>query len=195
MVTIERIGMSLREFMERFDREGAFEINSGEIVTMGITKHFIHHMISNTLAERINLHTKANQLGRALVETVFITKPAHDPNWVQGSKIPDVLFIDAARFVAYQKAQPDWETQPLSIVPDLVAEVISEHDQYADVMDKIDEYLIMGVRMILLVEPKRRAVTMHMPNQKQAIKLSISDEIDLSTVIADLRIPVQALFE
>ena len=47
------------------------------------------------------------------------------------------------------------------LVPDLVAEVVSPSDQYADIIEKVEEYLRAGVTLVWVVEPFTETIAVH----------------------------------
>lgn len=62
---------------------------------------------------------------------------SYTPNWVTGSRQPDVMFSTAERINAYKEANPDWKRKPYVLVPDLVVEVMSVNDDPADLTRKL----------------------------------------------------------
>ena len=72
--------------------------------------------------------------------------------------------------------------------PDFVAEVISPSDRYADVDDKVKEWLNAGTRMVVVVNPRDRTVSVHTP--KSVITLTESDTLDGGDVVPGWRLSV-----
>lgn len=194
MYAQEKTGMSLQEFMQRWDEIGPFELINGEVVPVSPTKMFAHTTSANRLMYKINLFTLSSGIGEAFVEGTFITVPPTDPNWVKGSRIPDVMYISADRLSAYKQANPEWESHPLALVPDLVAEVISENDNYTEVMKKVAQYLRDGVRLLWLLEPETRTISVHRPGSKQVTILSGDDKLDGGDVIPGFEISLSEIF-
>ena len=160
---IIRGGMSLDEFIERMNRGEDFEIINGEVVE-GEPMKYWHGRIANRISRAINALTLPADLGEAFVEMVFILPDAIGPNWIKGSRKPDVLFISQARMKAYEEQQSDWRDLPLALVPDWVVEIISETDKYSDVSEKVQGYLRDGVKLVWIVEPPLQQVTVYTPN-------------------------------
>ena len=73
-----------------------------------------------------------------------------------------------------------------------VAEVISPSDRYADVDDKVKEWLNAGTRMVVVVNPRDRTVSVHTP--KSVITLTESDTLDGGDVVPGWRLPVAEIF-
>jgi Uma2 family endonuclease len=63
---------------------------------------------------------------------------------------PDVSFVSSARL-----ADTGVPTGFLHVAPDLAVEVLSPDDRPRLVMDKVGEYLAVGVRMVWIIDPER----------------------------------------
>lgn len=122
----------------------------------------------------------AHQLGRVGVESGFYT--SRNPDSVRG---PDAFFISKERL------DPDIEVRGYyEVVPDLVVEVISPGDTFAEVMEKVDEYLAVGVRLVWLVDVRRRTVVVHPGGQV----LRETDTLTGADVLPGFSVPVARLF-
>ncbi len=82
----------------------------------------------------------------------------------------------------------------MPIAPDLVVEVVSPHDRYSDVRLKIDTYLEYDVRLVWVLEPRRRTVTIHRPNGTTTV-LAGKDALDGEDVLPGFQVSVAALFD
>ena len=71
-------------------------------------------------------------------------------------RIPDVAFISWDRFPKRKRRAEI----PL-VVPDLVAEVLSEGNTRGEMSRKLDEYFLAGVRLVWYVDPKKRTVRVY----------------------------------
>jgi len=77
-------------------------------------------------------------------------------------------------------------------IPDLVAEVRSKNDWQPEIDDKVERYLRAGVKLVLIVDPARRAVQIYRPEQPPVL-LGASDTIDISDLIPGLHVQVSDL--
>jgi Uma2 family endonuclease len=68
--------------------------------------------------------------------------------------IPDLAFIRAGRFPPVAE-----RTGIAKVIPDLVIEILSPSNSALEVDEKIQIYLRAGVRLLWIVNPKRRSVT------------------------------------
>jgi Uma2 family endonuclease len=115
------------------------------------------------------------------------------PNWVKGSRVPDVMYFRAERFAEYTAKAPDWEDKPFVLIPDLVVEVISTNDSYSEVDEKVDRYLEDGVKMVCVVDPRRKVITVRGANSYA--KLTVNDLFTGGDVIPGFELAVKAVFE
>lgn len=131
METIDVTLISLDEFMELYSDEGPFELIEGERepVSPQVTRS---SRITFRLARWLADFVESNNLGEIFSETPFVIMV--QDNWVKGSRVPDIMFIRAERLAALAESDPDWEEKPLTIVPDLVIEVVSPTDRLTKIM-------------------------------------------------------------
>jgi Uma2 family endonuclease len=189
-----KIGMPLDEYIQ-LSNDQPFEIINGERIPRMPTVAG-HNTVTDTLYVAVKSHTQANNLGIARMEATFVLPDAYDSNWVEGARIPDVLFITAARWEEYLRENPDWREKPYLIVPDFVAEVVSPNDSYSKVDEKVDIYLLDGVRLIWVLDPQRRKTTVHAPDLERPLILKKEDDIlDGGDVIPGFKITLSNLFE
>mgnify|MGYP001267636373 CR=1 FL=1 len=158
-----RLGMPLDEFLAQSSAQ-PFELIDGERIDKMPTAAE-HAMVIRMLLMLLYGHVIARQLGEVFAEATFILPNREDPNWVKGSRTPDLMFYSAERFATYISAEADWRARPFALVPDLVIEVISPTDTYSAVSAKVDVYLRDGVRLIWIVDPQRRKAAVHTPGQ------------------------------
>ena len=79
------------------------------------------------------------------------------------------------------------------VVPDLVVEVVSPTDLAWEVDSKIEEWLSAGVKVVWQVMPATRSVVVHR-SDAEIEKVAADQELILSDLIPDFRIPVSKLF-
>jgi len=156
-----------------------YELVRGELVEMsppGVSHGERALRVGRLLDEFVEEHG----LGKVAVESGFYLE--RGPDTVRG---PDVLFISKERL------DPDAEVDGYSeIVPDLAVEVVSPDDTYAEVTAKVGEYLDTGVRLVWVVEPKTRRVTVF-PGGRI---LSEEDDLDGGEVLPGFRVPLSRVF-
>lgn len=189
MATTIEIGMSVEEFIRRYD-EQPFEILNGEIVPMSPSVSGPTY-IANKLAQFINFYAIPKELGEALIEMVFTLQDT--PKWVKGSRVPDVLYFKKERFDTYKQENPNWQAEPMRLLPDLVVEVVSPSDQFVAVNNKVQLYMQDGIPLIWVIEPERRTISIPV-NSKQYLVLTDQDTLTGGEVIPGFEIESSKIF-
>jgi len=126
------------------------ELVRGEVVTMP-PPSFRHCEIQTNIACLIQPFVRKNKLGRVTVESGV--KTDEDPDSVRG---PDVAFWGVERLPA--------GTTPLvyaDFPADLVVEVLSPTNSHHKMEDKVREYINHGSRMVWVVDPQEKNVTIY----------------------------------
>lgn len=77
--------------------------------------------------------------------------------------------------------------------PDLAVEVISPHDTFTELNEKTAEYLTHGTRLVWVLDPGARTLTIHRPDRTPRI-LAEQDEIDGEDVLPGFRLALAELF-
>jgi Uma2 family endonuclease len=101
---------------------------------------------------------------------------------------PDVSFIRLERLPAEDRPEGH-----CPIAPDLAVEVISPHDLYSDVENKVDEYLEAGVALVWVIDAPTRTVRVHRADGTLA-DLQEDDELDGENVLPGFRCLLRDLF-
>jgi Uma2 family endonuclease len=101
---------------------------------------------------------------------------------------PDVSFISAGRLT-----QEQYQAGHTPIAPDLAVEVVSPNDIAADLDTKVEEYLSAGVRLVWVVYPQTKTVSIY-GEQGFHTRLRGQDELTAGEVIPDFKCLVAELF-
>lgn len=126
------------------------ELVRGEVVTMP-PPGFRHGEVQTNIACLIQPYARANKLGRVTVESGMITE--EDPDTVRG---PDVAFWSVDQLPA-----GNGPVGYAEVPADLVVEVLSPWDSRRKVAIQVTEYLASGTRMVWVVDPEDRNVTVY----------------------------------
>jgi Uma2 family endonuclease len=102
-------------------------------------------------------------------------------------RAPDVGFIVLARWPG---KLPKGYTPT---APDLAVEVVSPGDSRRDIREKLRDYLRYRVRMVWMIRPATRTVTLHRPTGRRT--LTLDDQIDGGDVLPGLKIPIRDVFD
>ncbi len=188
MAVQTEIGMPLDEFIRQYD-EAPFELVNGERIPL-MPPVFEHGEIIQLINELLVLYKQTYPNIAILTETPVVLEAK--PNWVKGSRVPDLMVYDKARLDEYRRRVPDAGKKPLALIPDLCVEVISTNDVYLDVEDKVNDYLHDGVRLVWVFNPRNKTIVTRTPSS--ITLLTIDDTLDGGDVLPGFSAPVQALF-
>lgn len=142
----------------------------------------LHGVLVARLARLLGDHVEQRALGVVISESGYVTE--EEPPTVRG---PDVSFVAAERLA---EGLPDhwWRG-----APDLAVEVLSPSDRPAATAEKVGEYLAAGARAVWVVDPARRAVTVHAPDAAPRELLG-NAVLEGEPALPELRIPLPRLF-
>ena len=162
------------------DGSRKYELVRGELISMSPAGE-AHGGVAAIITWSLIDFARKRRLGKVYSsDTGFLV--ARNPDTVRQ---PDVSFVIAERVVKTVKFVP--------IPPDLVVEVISPNDSYAEVEKKVDEYLTAGTRVVIVVNPQLQTATV---STRQGMKkLSIEDTLTAGDVVPGWSIPIRELFE
>lgn len=160
-----------------------YELVEGVLIKMAPTG-FEHGDIAVTLAAMLWQHVKTHKLGKVLAaETGF--KLASDPDTVLA---PDASFIRQEEFDRVGMTRKFWPG-----APDLAAEVMSPDDSTRKAEEKARMWLDYGTRMVWVVNPKRRTVSVFRP-EVETVVLSEGDTLDGQDVVPGFSCRVDEIF-
>jgi Uma2 family endonuclease len=107
-----------------------------------------------------------------------------DPDTVRG---PDVAVYEDAN--TFAELHPKYGEVP----PRLAVEVLAPNDRAGKVLRKINDYLRSGVRLVWVIDPEIRTVTVHRPGQPQA-EFDENQELTGADVLPGFRCRVADFF-
>jgi Uma2 family endonuclease len=135
------------EELLRLPQDGSkYEVVDGELIRM-TPAGWPHEKIVVRLMTALGSFVKIHPLGDVIGSSALYVLPGGN------KRCPDVSFVAAGRLDAHA-SRPFPE-----LAPDLAVEVISPEDRERQVLDKVGEYLQAGVRLVWVIEPKRRQAT------------------------------------
>jgi Uma2 family endonuclease len=143
-----------------------------------------HGRIGAKILTRLGDFVEAHGLGEVFnADTGF--KLASSPDTVRA---PDVAFVTRERADRVGDVLEFWPG-----APDAAIEVISPTDTYVEVDEKVAEYLDAGCRMVVVVNPRRRIVTVYRSHDQIAL-LTETDVLDGGDVVPGWRLPLTDVF-
>ncbi len=126
---------------------GPCELIDGRIVTMTPAGDD-HGNYEGNVYTALRQFVRPNRIGKVRVGEVGIYI-RRNPDRVRAA---DVLFISNERYA--QKSSSGF----LDVAPDLIVEVVSPHDRWSAIMQKLRDYFSIGVRLVWVVNPNTRSV-------------------------------------
>lgn len=169
--------ITLEDFMAHdYD---SYEYVKGELIPMA-PPTIEHGRISGDIVSLLQRHVRKHQLGIVCSsDTVFQIG--------ESGRKPDAAFLGQDRI-------PDNQRQASPVPPDLAVEVVSPSDKLYDVQEKVFEYLDAGTRMVWVVEPVGKTVTIYRSRSDIKI-LTINDTLTGEEVVEGFRCAVTQIFE
>jgi Uma2 family endonuclease len=162
---------------------GPCELVRGRIVPMSPLGDE-HGGIEATITAVVRAFVQQHNLGKVRSgETGIYT--ARNPDTVRGA---DVLYISHERYARRQSQSY------LDVAPDLVVEILSPGNTTAEMAEKLQEYFSIGVRMVWVVDPRKRTIGVYRtPTDVQV--LHEGETIHGQEVLPGFAAPVAALLE
>lgn len=183
MATVETL-LTLEEFAGLPDDGVPRELVRGRIVEMNVPTPR-HGYVCQQVARIIGNHVKSQHLGRVVSNDGGIVV-GREPDTIRGA---DVSFYSFARLP--RGPMPEGY---LSVVPEVVFEVLSQHDRWGDLLEKTGEYLKAGVEVVCVLNPRER--TIHVFHADTAVDcLGEDDEFSLPRFFGDFSVAAAGFFD
>jgi Uma2 family endonuclease len=175
--------LTVEEFQRLPENGNRYELVRGEVRSMS-PPGFRHGSIMLNFGAPLKVYADANRLGAV---------SGGDPGFVLARRpdivrAPDIAFVSAARIAAAGEPSGYYEG-----APDLVVEVLSPNDTVFDVEEKTNDWLTLGCRMVVLVNDRRRTVTVHRPGVPPRT-LHEDEVFDGEDVVPGFRLPLKQVF-
>lgn len=107
---------------------------------------------------------------------------------------PDTVLASDAAFVAKRSLPVQYSPEGyFETIPELVVEIRRKNDTRAELRAKAAEYLDAGVRIVWLIDPSSKIVTVCTAN-KNAQDMRVGDTLMAKGVIPGFQVPVAELF-
>jgi Uma2 family endonuclease len=143
-----------------------------------------HGRIAIRVSTSLDNYVTLNKLGAVFAaETGFLI--SSEPDTVRA---PDVAFVSQKRLDEVGDVEGYWPG-----APDLIVEVISPGDIYTEVEEKVLEWLDAGTRMVVVINPRKRAVTVYR-SLTDIIVLTENETLDGGDVVPGWLVTVRDVF-
>jgi Uma2 family endonuclease len=175
--------MTAEQLLELEDDGFLYELVRGELVRM-TPPGGEHGEVAGEAYWHLRNYIARNPIGRVYAaETGFLL--ARDPDLVRA---PDAAFVRGERLPP-REARKGY----LPLAPDLAVEVVSPTDRAKDVHAKVMDFLDAGTRLVWVIEPERRTVTVYRSDRTSRV-LREDEELDGEDVLPGLRLLVADIF-
>ena len=182
-MTIQTKLVTAEELLNMPDDGWRYELVRGELKKMAPPG--VYHAKSATRIGRwLANHVDENDLGEVYIAEVGF-RIGSNPDHVRA---PDVAFVRREREEEVGEVHGYFPGPP-----DLTIEVISPNDRYSEVDEKVRDWLNAGTRMVVVVNPRRRDATVHLPNG-DPVTLTEEDTLDGEDVVPGWEMPVKDIF-
>jgi Uma2 family endonuclease len=161
------------------------ELVDGEVVEMAPVGG-LHGWVTGKVYRQLDDHVGAHGGGVVVVGDVgFVLALPTDPERVRA---PDAGFVVAARLSGGRPPRGF-----IRGAPDLAVEVLSPSDRPDDVQQKIRDWLEGGARLVWVIAPEARTVTVYRPDGSARL-VREPESLDGEDVLPGLRLPLADLF-
>lgn len=182
MATTSRL-ITADELLHRRDDGFRYELVRGELKRMAPAGRK-HGKIAHRFDLRLGQFVEAHNLGVVYAaETGFVL--ASNPDTVRA---PDVAFVSREREALLEDTEGFFRG-----APDLAVEVLSPGDTYTEVEEKTMEWLEGGARLVVVVDPRKRTVTVYRGRDEIRI-LTETDTLDGGDVVPGWTLGIRELF-
>lgn len=142
-----------------------------------------HGSYAMGLGARMSIYAVDKDLGVVFAaETGFVLTT--DPDHVRA---PDAAFVSKSRL------SQGLTGKYFPGAPDLAVEVVSPNDTLSEVQAKIQDWLTHGTRLVWVVDPKTRTITVYRPDGTANV-LKAKDTLDGENVLPGFAFPLAKLF-
>jgi Uma2 family endonuclease len=174
-----RTGLTLEQFLAIEETKPYSEYARGEVYQKPMPDG-PHSAIQLFLGVLLYPFLAGTGLGRVFTELRCV----FGPPGLERAYVPDVAYVSVAKLPI---------PRHLHAAPDLVAEVLSADQHMAQFVDKIQFYLLYGVRMVWVIDAETRTVAVQAPGKEPRI-LGSGDTLDGGDVLPGFSVAVDDIF-
>ncbi len=171
--------ISIEEFLARPDTKPASEYACGRVFQKPMPNRD-HSVLQRNLLVVLYQFLTRTGLGEVLPELRCIFGPAGRIRVF----VPDLCVVAAER---------QFKDEYLYAAPDLAIEVLSPGQNMAQLIDKVQFYVLHGVRLVWVLDPMNALVTVQRPGEDAAI-LGAGETLDGGEVLPGFSVSVDEIF-
>jgi Uma2 family endonuclease len=174
--------LTVEEFFKLHGNESRVDLVRGQVVRYPMPG-IRHGVVCLNAGAIIREFVKAKQLGRAMGNDTLIRISA---DTTRGADVA---------YVSYAKLPPGTSPEGvLEVAPELVIEVRSPSDLWTEVFGKVEDYLQIGVPVVIVVDPTTESVSVHRRGADQQI-IPKDQKLTIPDVLPGFEVSVARFFE
>jgi Uma2 family endonuclease len=170
-----------------------------DVIAIERREQRLYELVDGVLVEKVMGFPEA-ELAGWLIYLLHRFLQEHDLGTVAGADgavrlMPRLVRIPDVSFVSWERlgGRDAHRHQVLRLAPDLAVEVLSPGNTRGEMRRKLKEYFLAGVRLVWLVNPRRRFVDVYTaPDQR--VRCTGDQSLDGGDVLPGLDLPVRDIF-
>src|SRR5579862_703345 len=163
-----------------FEEDKRYELDEGELIEM-TRPAYRHNRVLRKLLIRVDNFLERTGLGEAqLSENLYALSP-------KTRRAPDLAVILGDRH------RELWEAKVISIIPEIVAEVLSPSETPRMIHRKLKQYFEAGVKDVWLIDPEVKEIEVWTGRSLPARALTGADVLT-SALLPGFALPLEELF-
>ncbi|MGH7595889.1 MAG: Uma2 family endonuclease [bacterium] len=163
--------------LERLSLPFTAELYDGKVVFK--MANFAHGVIQNNIGTALGNYLKTNPIGLVSDDADYRLWPERK----RESRVPDLSFILKDRL-------PKDLFRYLPLTPDLAIEILSPDDSFEDMIEKVDEYLSQGTKLVWIIICRTREVLVCTAQSKYSVR----DMLTAPELLPGFELPVRDIF-
>jgi Uma2 family endonuclease len=175
---VTRTQMTLEEFLALPEEKPYLEFVDGEVVQKAMPTE-IHGALVAEVVRLLGNYLHDTREGRVVTEVRHLSA---EDGWIF---LPDIS-------MTVNERRPSKGTDPVEVVPDFAIEVLSPEDRPGRILDRIDLYMRAGVRLLWIVDPEGKSITVHRRDER--LRVVREGTLSAEPVLAGFTLDVPALF-
>ncbi len=174
--------LTAAEFVARYASVPA-ELVKGVVQELPVATR-VHGQICFRMAFSLGIYLQTQDLGRV----------ATNDTWVRTGSNPDTVRGGDVCYFSYERIPKDKNPDELlAIPPELVVEVKSPSDRWMDLFTKVVEYLKVGVKAVVILDPVTGSASVYRSDELQQIYHN-GDQLTLPDILPGFSVIVHDLF-
>lgn len=180
---VTRTRLTVDEFLAFPETEPPSELIGGEVVQK-MAPTWNHGLLVKELIFLIENYLRTTR------EAELVTEARH------AARAEDTVFLPDINVTLRERVPKDRTVLArgaVEVAPDFAIEVLSPDDRPGRVLERIEFYLRLGVRLVWIVDPDRETVTVCRPAEAASVHRA-PEALDAQPVLRDLRLDLGELF-